>query len=181
MSQIEHRKRLRERQEAAANRNLGAFAPATNVRRMPTTAATQAAPATQAEPVALDAVSADDAAVPQVVQPQPTVTQAIVPVDVQTRGMTPVELRAHAKTTAEMLASLPQAEYEATLKSIESNNPILYGIVVDELNNMAATQTEGEGDGYDLSGLAAGAAETPAPSPEVVGGTTDPNLPQDAQ
>lgn len=178
MSQIEHRKRLRERQEAAANRNLGAFVPATDVRRMPTPAVT---PAAQAAPVALDAVSADDAAVSQVVQPQPTVTQAIVPVDVQIRGMTPVKLRAHAKTTAEMLAALPQAEYEATLTSIESNNPILYDIVVDELNNMAATQTEVEGDGYDLSGLAAGAAETPAPSPEVVGGTTDPNLPQDAQ
>src|SRR5690606_25686439 len=103
----------------------------------------------QAEPVALDAVSADDAQVPQIVQPQPTVQQAVVPVDVQTRGMTPVELRSHGKTTAEMLASLPQAEYESTLKSIETSNPILYGIVVDELNNMAATQTEGEGDGYD--------------------------------
>lgn len=176
MSQIEYRKRLREQREAVTNRNLESFSPATNVRRMPAQAATPP----QAEPVALDAISADDAQVPQIVQPQPTVQQAVVPVDVQTRGMTPVELRAHGKTTAEMLACLPQAEYESTLESIEMNNPILYGIVVDELNNMAATQAEGEGDGYDLSGLAAGAAETPTLAPEVVGGT-DPNLPQDAQ
>ena len=175
MSQIEHRQRLRERREADANRSLQGFSPT----RRATTIGRQAA-SPVAEPVPMDTATAEDAS-PQVVQPEPTATQAVVPVSVATRGMSPTELRAHGKQTAEMLASLPQAEYESTLKALETSNPNLYGIVVDELNNLAAAQQDGEGDGFDLSGLAAGAVETPTPTTEVVGGTTDPNVLPNAQ
>lgn len=134
------------------------------------------------EPVALSTVSADDAQTPRIVQPQPTVLQAIVPSDMsQTQGMTPSALRDHGKRTAEMLASLPQEQYDATLKSLELSNSNLYGIVVDELNNMAATQAAGEGDGFDLSGLTSGAVSSPTPQPDVVRGPSNPNLPQDVQ
>lgn len=175
MSQIEHRQRLRERREADARRGLQGFSPSTGTQQI-RPAAQQTAPETSPEPVPLAAVSAEDAG-PQVVQSQPVAQQAVVPVDVNTRGMSPTEMRAHGKQTAEMLAALPQAEYEATLKALETSNPNLYGIVVDELNNIAAAQQGGEGDGFDLSGLAAGAVESPTPAAEVVGETTDPNSP----
>lgn len=182
MSQITHRKRLREARQRAESRNLQAFSPAGNVGRIAAPAPAAAMPpAATVEPVAFDAVSAEDVQ-PHVVQPdqQPVATRAVVPVDIATRGMTVEQLRSHAKGTAEMLAALPQDQYAATLESLEANNPQLYSVVVDELNNMAA-QTGGDDDGFDLSGLASGEATSPISQPEVVGATPDPNVQSDAQ
>ncbi len=148
MSQVEHRRRLRElkEREAAHANGLTSFIP-------------------QATPV----TGGDDAQPVNVVQPPlpvpaPSGIQPILPVGASTVGMSPIQLRDQAKRVAELLAGMPQAEYEASLGSLERENPTLYGIVVDELNNLAAT-ANGEDDGYDLSGLAAGTQATAVVEP----------------
>lgn len=152
MSQIEHRKRLREQQERerAGSGGLAAFQAST------TNTVVNAAKPTAAVSVApVEAPPPERIAEPSVYQPGPTAEPVIVPVGQQ--SMTPSEMRKHARQTAELFAQLPTAEYQASLQSLESNNPTLYSIVVDELNNIAAAG-DGEGDGFDLSGVASGAA-----------------------
>lgn len=91
-------------------------------------------------------------------QPVPSVQPPIVPttpgLDYNTRGLAPDQMREHGKRTAEILSQLPQDQYEAGLQSLQAQNPNLYGIVVDELNNMSAATKED--DGVDLSSIAGG-------------------------
>lgn len=78
-----------------------------------------------------------------------------------------------ARTTAEMLAVLPPEEYQASLAELQANSPAFYEAVVAELNAMNEQTTEGEGDGFDLSGVQdavqqGGGLPAPAPSPQQI-------------
>ena len=66
-------------------------------------------------------------------------------------AMTPQQLQQHAAQLAQTLSQLSEEQYHAALNSLEQTNGTLYAIVCDELSNLAATQENDEGDGYDLN------------------------------
>ena len=146
MNQAEYRKRLRDQRVKEEQRNLTAFS------QSPVAAPT-------AKPVAQEAeLTLSDVATPTLVMPEvPVAPAAIVPA--AQPAMTPQQLRDQAKSTAALLAGMPQEEYQSSLQSLAQANPMLYDIVVDELNNLAAQN--GEDDGFDLSGIAGGPATPP--------------------
>ena len=74
------------------------------------------------------------------------------------RGRAPDELRLQAQTTAQVLAGLEADDYQQSLADLEKNDPTLYAVVCDELQNMWNEQ-QAEGDDYDLSDIAGGGLE----------------------
>lgn len=151
MNQTEYRKRLRD--QRAQQRDLAAFQPSRA--QAPVQAPAQAAPAQAAPATTLAAI----AATPNVVMPEAvTDSPAIIPVAAQS-AVTQQQLRDQAKSTATLLAGMPQDEYQSSLQALERSNPLLYSVVVDELNNLAAQNDEG--DGFDLSEIAGGPATPP--------------------
>jgi len=68
-------------------------------------------------------------------------------------AMTAQQLQQHAAQLAQTLSQLSEEQYHAALNSLEQTNRTLYAIVCDELNKLATTQTDDEGDGYDLNNM----------------------------
>lgn len=151
MSSILYRQRLRDQQARQAAKAAPNFTPATP----------GPSPLPLTEPDVLGSqINVVSSAPVDVVPPAPTEQQpvpyeqpAVIPQSLNTTGMSPAAIREHGKTVAYMFAQLPTPEYQASLRNLETSNPVLYSIVVDELNNMDAQAATSEGDGHDLSAL----------------------------
>lgn len=148
MSSIEHRKQLRKLRERDEQFRGDNFQPQITA-STPTRSPDVATPNVIVPPEPITPPATPEAREPEMFG-RPAV---IIPEKAQT--LTPNMLREQGKRTAEMLAQLPEAQYKSALQSLESESPALYGVVVDELNNMATMQQSQEGDGYDLSNLTA--------------------------
>ena len=79
--------------------------------------------------------------------------KAETPVVPAATTMTPQQLQKHAAQLAQTLSQLSEEQYHEALNSLEQTNRTLYAIVCDELSNLAATQENDEGDGYDLNNM----------------------------
>lgn len=136
MSAIDHRQRIRDRKAKEKAFHSGAFSPQETVTTMAPAPTTQVQEPTRRQEQPIDTDPTANAVVPQG----------------ERQRMTPVELRNHGKQLAETLAQLDQEQYDSALNNLEKTNPTLYGVVCDELNNLAAQ--DNEGDGYDLTNVA---------------------------
>lgn len=168
MSSIEHRRRLRERREAAQSGNLAGFTGSTRqTTHAPNTVVQNLGSPNDGEPVEQlpdgEVATHEGERQPDQVVDTPqaqTGTPAIQPEGRQ--AMTPQQMREQAVVTAQTLAQLDADQYQQALADLETQNPTFYAVVCDELNNLAAATSEEEGDGFDLSGIAGGGDETPA-------------------
>ena len=81
--------------------------------------------------------------------PVPAAPAVDVPVGVTETvpaAATPQELREEAQRVAASLVELADAEYEAAIVALQTDNPTLYAIVADELLNMAPVEDVEDGD-----------------------------------
>lgn len=156
VSSVEYRKRLREQAERDRQFHLTGFRPQDQHPRFPAASPSAIQP-TKATTVTADPVIVDTTPPvrpPEYGEQQPQPLGEIPAIQIpRTTGMTPTQLREQGKVTAEVIAQLPQDQYLLALSNLETTNPNLYGVVVDELNNMSPEEEAGEGDGYDLSAI----------------------------
>ena len=129
MSQVEHRARLNA--AAPVSARPAAKAPAASVPDgvvAPTEAEGASGPTGSPEP-----------APPVVAEPMAAEPAVIVP---EASPPTPAERRLQGRKLAEELSAMSQEDYATNLAALQASNPVLYGVVVDELNNMAAAAAE---------------------------------------
>lgn len=121
MSSIEYRKRLREKEEQTQQGRLSAFR--------------SLRPGSQAEPIETPALPETNTEPETEKEPQ----QVAAP-----QASTPQELRDAAQTLVQQLLSLPEEEYQQQMLALQEENPVLYAVVVDELNNLQPEAQEAD-------------------------------------